>query len=495
MPLHNGVRVYAQSGAQLGLISGAGNNNGSFGRACGVAVDESNGVVYIADRGGFIWQYTPNAPAGEITDADYTVKGLATPEVTPCSIAADTLGTVYAANLTEFFGPPPGRVYSWSAGSFATGAPPSVAGTEFAPRATALAVDPTTDELYVNVGNEIQIRDTAGTVVAEGIGLEGAGELKCPSDFFLNYNSRGVAVNATTKHTYASCMDKLLAGLMGTVREWGYEQPSYEPIDHPAITHGIHQPETHTWGDFQVTPDAAFAAFDTVVPVKPGYDNGGRRELYRYELGSGGLICVSCDPTGSQASTDSVLPPGGLGLLEDGRVFFNTGEALTLSDTNENLDAFEWSPQRGGPGGCGEVAGCQQLISTGTSPHPSGVLGVSADGKDAFFFTREELVPSDKNGEAMKIYDAREEGGYFLIPPPPPCAASDECHGPGTQAQAPPQIGSYKGTGGQAKEGSRCKKGFKLKRGKCVKKKKKKHRKHKKGARRHNHSAGRGGNR
>ena len=126
-----------------------------------------------------------------------------------------------------------------------------------------------------------------------------------------------------------------------------------------------------------------------------------------------------------------------------------------------------------------EAAGCQQLISTGTSPHPSGVLGVGADGKDAFFFTREVLVPEDKNGEAMKIYDAREQGGYFLIPPPPPCAASDECHGAGTQAQAPPQIGSYKGTGGQAQPTSRtCKKGFKLKRGKCVKKK---HRKKKEG--------------
>ena len=89
---------------------------------------------------------------------------------------------------------------------------------------------------------------------------------------------------------------------------------------------------------------------------------------------------------------------------------------------------------------------------------------------------------------------AGENGGYFLIPPPPPCAASDECHGAGTQAQAPPQIGSYKGTGGQAKPTRRtCRKGFKLKRGKCVKKRK--HRKDKKGARRHNHGAGRGGNR
>jgi hypothetical protein len=494
VPLSSGVRVVAQSGEVLGLLNGAGTANGSFNRACGVAIDQSSGTVYVADRGGYIWQYAPNGPTGGINDSDYAVKGIATPGVTPCPIAADRLGNVYAANLTEFFSQP-GRVYRWSAGSFATGSPPSVAGTEVASRGTALATDPSNDDLYVDTGKEIQILDSGGTVVAEKIGLEGPGELKCPSDFFLTYSSRGVAVNATTKHTYASCMDTFFeGGFKGTVREFGYEQPSYEPIDHPSIDNGVHQPEVHTWGDFQVTPDAAYAAFTTGVPVKAGYDNGGKQEVYRYDLGSGDLLCVSCDPTGSQASTNSVLPPSGLGLLEDGRVFFNTGEALTLSDTNENLDAFEWSPKRDAPGGCAEAAGCQQLISTGTSPHPSGVLGVGADGKDAFFFTREVLVPEDKNGEAMKIYDAREQGGNFLIPPPPPCAASDECHGAGTQAQAPPQIGSYKGTGGQAQPTPTCKRGFKLKRGKCVKKKNRKHRKNK-GARRHSHGAGRGGNR
>jgi len=131
-------------------------------------------------------------------------------------------------------------------------------------------------------------------------------------------------------------------------------------------------------------------------------------------------------------------------------------------------------------GGCPSTAGCQQLISTGTSSYPSGLLGVTSDGKDAFFFSRETLVANDRNGEAMKIYDAREGGGFFVIPPPPGCAASDECHGPGTRAQAPPQIGSYKGTGGQAKKTRNgCKKGFKRKNGKCVKKKHRKHRKHK----------------
>jgi hypothetical protein len=187
-----------------------------------------------------------------------------------------------------------------------------------------------------------------------------------------------------------------------------------------------------------------------------------------------------------------MLAPSGLGLLTDGRLFFNSGEALTLSDTNEKLDAYEWSPVRQQLGGCKEASGCQQLISTGTSAHPSSLLGVSSDGKDAFFFTRDVLVPADKNGQAMKIYDAREQGGIFVIPPPPPCAASDECHGPGTQAQASPQIGSYKGTGGQANE-VKCKKGFHKKKGHCVRKGR--HRKHhkRKAARHHRHRAGQGG--
>ncbi len=69
----------------------------------------------------------------------------------------------------------------------------------------------------------------------------------------------------------------------------------------------------------------------------------------------------------------------------------------------------------------------------------------------------------------MKIYDARENGGFLVVPPLPLCAATDECHGPGTPVAPPPQIGTFKGEGGNVK---RCRKGFVKKNGKCVKKKK-----------------------
>ena len=126
-----------------------------------------------------------------------------------------------------------------------------------------------------------------------------------------------------------------------------------------------------------------------------------------------------------------------MGLLDDGRVFFNSNEQLVLRDQNSLQDAYEWEQ------------GTVRLISTGVSPYDSGLLSVSRDGKDAFFFTREQLVPEDENLESMRVYDAREDGGVFVVPSSPPCAASDECHGPGTVAAPAPQIGTFKGAGGQ----------------------------------------------
>ena len=56
-------------------------------------------------------------------------------------------------------------------------------------------------------------------------------------------------------------------------------------------------------------------------------------------------------------------------------------------------------------------------ISTGTSPFDSSLLSVSANGTDAYFFTRDTLAPQDENGPTVKIYDARERRRLpYLIP-------------------------------------------------------------------------------
>ena len=56
---------------------------------------------------------------------------------------------------------------------------------------------------------------------------------------------------------------------------------------------------------------------------------------------------------------------------------------------------------------CETNGGCVQLISTGASPFASKLFGISANGTDAYFFTRDKLVEEDENGNNVKIYDAR----------------------------------------------------------------------------------------
>ena len=114
-------------------------------------------------------------------------------------------------------------------------------------------------------------------------------------------------------------------------------------------------------------------------------------------------------------------------------MFFSSPEQLVLRDANGKRDAYEWEEGR------------IELISTGSDPADSGLLSVSADGVNAYFFTRQILVPEDENATAMKIYDARENGGYGTFPAPVPCQASDECHGAGSQAAPPVSVGTLKG--------------------------------------------------
>jgi hypothetical protein len=191
-----------------------------------------------------------------------------------------------------------------------------------------------------------------------------------------------------------------------------------------------------------------------------GYINLGRYEIYRYDSPSDHLDCVSCPTTEASPRTDTVLSSIGLNLADDGRVFFTSAEPLVLRDTDKLRDAYEWEN------------GVIELISTGRGNNGAGLLSVSANGTDAFFFTRQVITAEDHNGTSMKIYDARAGGGYFADITPPPCQASDECHGPGSQEAPPPQIATLEGDTGNQTGGrgaSPCRKHFVRKHGKCVK--------------------------
>ena len=229
--------------------------------------------------------------------------------------------------------------------------------------------------------------------------------------------------------------------------------------------------------DFQITPNGQFAVFTSILSLT-GYANSAHAEVFRYDAGEEKLTCASCDPTNAEAAGDASLAQNGLSLSESGRVFFNSTDALVPHALNEAEDVYEWEPS--GTGNCNsespnysKASGtCTALISTGISPFGSSLLSASANGTDVYFFTRDVLVPQDQNGELVKIYDARAQGGFPYIEPEPLCKASDECHGPGSVAPPPPRIHVNLGTAGNEVQTAPtgCKPGFVKKHGRCIRK-------------------------
>lgn len=457
-----GIDVYDETGKKLGSIEG-----GGMGIPCGVAVEQSTGAVYVSDAENFtIWRYAPINATTPVTAANYVKTGLK-PEGAqesaeagefPCRLATDSAGHVFQQNY------PAGPTKRYNVADFAA-VPVEKPGAALGEKAISGSGDPANGDLYIDQGAEIERYDSSGNLIQKF----GSGSLSV---------SKGVAVNATTKHVYATSGNNIV--------EFGTAEVPYHPIDQPGVIEGVKHNGVHSFGGFQVSADGRFVAFSSTVPLT-GYPTFGHSEIYRYDSEEEELDCASCSTTGGAASFDTLLSQHGLNLTDAGQVFYTTRESLTLRDTNEKLDVYEWEKPPAGPavGACEVPTGCIQLISTGIAPDNAGLVTVSADGADAFFFTREVLAHEDENGNSIKIYDAREGGGFLHDPARKQCAASDECHGPGTEIPAPPVINTITGSGKPQKEEKHCKKGFVRKHERCVRKRKK-HRHHHRG-RRHHH--------
>jgi NHL repeat len=314
----------------------------------------------------------------------------------------------------------------------------------------------------------------------------------------------------------------------------------------------------------RVSPDGRWFAFMSQRELT-GYDThdavSGQpdEEVYLYhaelspsgELEAGKLVCASCDPTGARpagfrygssnepgtlSSSERRLVSGekyfepvweknqwlaanvpgwtGYGsdesaihqsryLSDDGRLFFNSSDALVPKDVNGNEDVYEYEPV--GVGGCTTSTstgsstyvpargGCVSLISSGQDAGESAFLDASETGGDVFFLTAAKLAPQDVEG-GLSIFDARECTAQTPCYPaaaavPPPCETGDACK-PAPTPQ-PTNFGSapsatFNGPGNITAEVApppkkvtkkmvKCGKGFvKSKRGKCVRTKSKK---------------------
>ncbi len=185
---------------------------------------------------------------------------------------------------------------------------------------------------------------------------------------------------------------------------------------------------TLTEGDFgvgAVSPDGAWFAFASRKSLT-GYDNtpsegGPVDEVFLYDVASQQLVCASCDPSGEAPIVGAGASLASLRqrpLADGGRLFFETLEALVPSDTNHQVDVYEYE------------GGQPSLISSGTSPIGSKFQGASESGGDVFFLSRQQLVGQDTEEEARVIYDARVGGGIAVSSSPPPCTNADACRTP-----------------------------------------------------------------
>jgi len=175
----------------------------------------------------------------------------------------------------------------------------------------------------------------------------------------------------------------------------------------------------------RATADGSVYTFETNSSL-PGaspnqYNNAGPYEqIYRYEVATGDLGCVSCPPsgvtpTGSAHMSNSngqtqVLDSRGTSR-DANRIFFDTPDALVPQDVNGKRDVYEWQ------------GGSIREISSGTGSSDSFLLDNDELGENVFFATADSLVSQDTDG-GYDVYDARAGGGFVPAAPPPGCQAA-----------------------------------------------------------------------
>jgi WD40-like Beta Propeller Repeat len=157
----------------------------------------------------------------------------------------------------------------------------------------------------------------------------------------------------------------------------------------------------------KVTPDGSRLVFTSTADLTADED-GGFRQVYLYDAVADELTCVSC-PSGTPASPGASLDPMQQELefntvpgdiTNDGStILFQSVDALVPHDTNGQPDAYLW------------VNGDVHLLGSGSVPARGIIGGISDDGRDVFFMTRESLVPVDVDGGENDVYDARIGGG------------------------------------------------------------------------------------
>ncbi|HEU0250928.1 MAG TPA: hypothetical protein VFR48_09410 [Solirubrobacteraceae bacterium] len=151
------VKAFSSTGEPIGTLTGTGTPNGGLGEDCGIAVDQSNGDVYIANRGFDIWRYSPSKSV--VSETDYS--GGIEVGIEPCQLAVAN-GSLYAKQWQEFPILGAGPLDKFSTSAFTTEEIGFGAAKLVAQNVTGVATDPSTDDVYADQGNKIAVFDQAG---------------------------------------------------------------------------------------------------------------------------------------------------------------------------------------------------------------------------------------------------------------------------------------------------------------------------------------------
>jgi hypothetical protein len=291
-----------------------------------------------------------------------------------------------------------------------------------------------------------------------------------------------------------------------------YDGSGWQPPTLVAVLAGADAPD---WAEgivmarstARVSADGRWLAFMSQRALT-GYDNrdavSGKpdEEVYLYHAaaagGAGTLVCASCNPTGARPlgretpskgtfslafseqavwgqgrwaaanvpgwtpfSTEEALYQSRY-LSEEGRLFFNSTDALVPQDVNGNEDVYEFEP--GGVGSCTTSSatfhqtsgGCVSLVSSGVAAGESAFLDASENGNDVFFLTGARLVGNDVDS-ALDLYDAHVCS--TAVPclssssSPPPCVTADACRAapsPQPEVFGTPPSATFSGPGNLA---------------------------------------------
>jgi NHL repeat len=299
-------------------------------------------------------------------------------------------------------------------------------------------------------------------------------------------STKGAYVIGTSEdgsYVYFSSQDELVSGQPGSTEKTDTDKFLYVWHDGEVRFVGAGPAFSAAWGGggpanhretkaSTVTPDGKRIVFPSastaLAEMTAGFSSKGSsdvceffggpapdtcQEIYTYDYDSDERVCISCNEAGEAVGGNafSVAPfvdtgPGEFvsqhisrTISDDGRwVFFSSPDRLVARDSNGRYDAYRYDTSSG------KVA----LLSSGSCNCDSYFVEISADGKDAFFTTRERLVAIDVDNDA-DLYDARVGGGIAAqnVVPQPQCEG-DACMPPVAVPNFPtPASAGFKGQG------------------------------------------------